>query len=299
MNLEAGTSFFMAFEPIILRRLGLPAVIWGTSMFEPLSSDIINHQPNDLSPCLPFLNFNVEGAHNYGHSILSIRAYSLAVHILIDQFYNKFMFAPAQFRSSWDELEASRITEGTVLTDGLLGYREILSEPPNVHQIMPPLRMASKFYHTRYLDLPSEYSNFLSRFPRGNVLVAFGTTWMPEFESFKQVVEAMRELPEIGFVVSLQEFWQHYQYTIDLGLPNVMVKNFVPQKELLNDARLMAFMSHGGGNSVSEAIYYGKPIIGFPIAIDQPGSCYRIERLQIGISLRLNPTKEKALDAIN
>ncbi len=51
----------------------------------------------------------------------------------------------------------------------------------------------------------------------------------------------------------------------------------MPQKELLNDKRIFAFISHGGGNSIIESIYYGKPLIGFPISADQQGTCYRVE----------------------
>ena len=46
------------------------------------------------------------------------------------------------------------------------------------------------------------------------------------------------------------------------------MKKFVPQKELLNDERVFAFISHGWGNSIIESLYYGKPLIGFPIQAD-------------------------------
>ena len=47
-----------------------------------------------------------------------------------------------------------------------------------------------------------------------------------------------------------------------------MLQDFVPQKELLNDARVKAFVSHGGGNSIIESIYYGKPLAIYPIKGD-------------------------------
>ena len=57
----------------------------------------------------------------------------------------------------------------------------------------------------------------------------------------------------------------------EANLPNVLLKTFVPQKELLNDDRVLAFVSHNGANSVLESYYYGKVIIGMPIGGDQPG----------------------------
>ena len=48
-----------------------------------------------------------------------------------------------------------------------------------------------------------------------------------------------------------------------------------------------------------EAAYYGKPVIGFPIADDQVGSCYRIEVMGIGISLRSNPSLKFVTESID
>ena len=60
----------------------------------------------------------------------------------------------------------------------------------------------------------------------------------------------------------------------------------MPQVELLNDKRLFAFITHGGGNSILESIYYGKVLIGFPLEADQQGSCFRVERMGLGYSLQ-------------
>ena len=48
----------------------------------------------------------------------------------------------------------------------------------------------------------------------------------------------------------------------------MLLKPFVPQKELLNDPNVVAFISHGGGNSILEALYFGVPLIGVPLAAD-------------------------------
>ena len=99
------------------------------------------------------------------------------------------------------------------------------------------------------------------------------------------MILAAKELKNVGFVISLKESWKQYEYVKKANLSNVYLKNFVPQKELLNDKRIFAFISHGGGNSIIESLYYGKPLIGFPISADQQGTCYRVELLGVGISL--------------
>ena len=84
----------------------------------------------------------------------------------------------------------------------------------------------------------------------------------------------------------------------DMGLPNVMVQNFIPQLELLNDSRVKAFVSHAGGNSILESLYYGKPLIGAPIDGDQHGAAYRVERMGFGISLRKDTSLDNVLGTI-
>ena len=83
------------------------------------------------------------------------------------------------------------------------------------------------------------------------------------------------------------------------SLSNIKLEGFVPQKELLNDKRITAFIGHGGVNSIMECVYYGKPFLGFPIAEDQVGSSYRIERMGIGMSLRKNPSLDFVIGAID
>ena len=48
-------------------------------------------------------------------------------------------------------------------------------------------------------------------------------------------------------------------------------------------------MSHGGGSSIIEALYYGKVIINYPLVTDQDGNGYKIQRLGCGINLGPNP----------
>jgi len=44
----------------------------------------------------------------------------------------------------------------------------------------------------------------------------------------------------------------------------MLLKKFVPQKSLLNHPKVKAFITHCGANSVLEAQYFGKVIIGMP-----------------------------------
>lgn len=78
----------------------------------------------------------------------------------------------------------------------------------------------------------------------------------------------------------------------DLGvLPqNVLAQAFVPQLEVLERARV--FVTHGGMNSVNEALYYGVPLVVIPQNADQPLVARRVHELGAGVVL--NPDEVSA-----
>lgn len=85
----------------------------------------------------------------------------------------------------------------------------------------------------------------------------------------------------------------------EAALPNVLLKPFVPQLELLNDKRVFAFVTHGGSNSIMESLYYGKPLIASPIDADQHGSSYRLQRMGVGSTLGIGYDADKVLAAVD
>ncbi|KOV52786.1 oleandomycin glycosyltransferase [Streptomyces sp. AS58] len=65
---------------------------------------------------------------------------------------------------------------------------------------------------------------------------------------------------------------------------NVLARRFVPQPEVL--ARAAMFVTHGGMNSVNEALYAGVPVLVIPQGADQPAVARRVVELGAGLSLR-------------
>jgi len=78
----------------------------------------------------------------------------------------------------------------------------------------------------------------------------------------------------------------------DLGpVPeNFIVRSFVPQIEILR--RAAAFVTHGGMNSVQEALYHGVPLVAAPLAADQFWISARASEL--GAALVLDPARVEA-----
>lgn len=65
--------------------------------------------------------------------------------------------------------------------------------------------------------------------------------------------------------------------------PNVIASQFFPQPLVIQQADLVIY--HGGNNTFNEVLYYGKPSIVIPYAVDQHDNAKRIETLKLGIKI--------------
>ncbi|MBZ9645633.1 macrolide family glycosyltransferase [Streptomyces sp. PSKA30] len=77
---------------------------------------------------------------------------------------------------------------------------------------------------------------------------------------------------------------------------NVITRRFVPQPEVL--ARAALFVTHGGMNSVNEAMYAGVPMLVVPQGADQPMVARRIVELDAGLSIRNQDVTERSVRAL-
>jgi MGT family glycosyltransferase len=90
----------------------------------------------------------------------------------------------------------------------------------------------------------------------------------------------------------------------DLGeIPrNFIVKNYVPQTDVLKYAKL--FITHGGMNSTNEGLYYGVPLIVLPQSADQPIIAEQVAKIGAGMKLDMqgltaNQLREAADHVLN
>jgi MGT family glycosyltransferase len=114
------------------------------------------------------------------------------------------------------------------------------------------------------------------------VFVSLGTIYGDRPGFLRQLIQELSDAPWQVILSTDQNLEQ-------LGpLPNnFLVRPFVPQIEILQ--RAAAFLSHGGMNSVQEALYFGVPLVLSPQAADQFWISSRVEELGAGIVLSQRP----------
>lgn len=118
------------------------------------------------------------------------------------------------------------------------------------------------------------------------IYISLGTVYNKHLNFFKLCINEFANTEftvflSVGTQCTIQSFGE---------LPNnVHVYAYLDQKEILKKASL--FITHGGMNSINEAIYYGVPLIVIPQDADQPFNALRVAELNLGITLKMRNIK--------
>ncbi|GAB1299240.1 UDP-glucuronosyltransferase 3A2 [Apodemus speciosus] len=138
--------------------------------------------------------------------------------------------------------------------------------------------------------IPQDLQNFITQFgDSGFVLVALGSvvSLHQTKEIIKEMNSAFARLPQGVLWTCKNSLWPK-----DVTLaPNVKIMDWLPQTDLLAHPSIRLFVTHGGMNSVNEAIQHGVPMVGIPFFGDQPENMVRVEAKNIGVSVQLQTLK--------
>ncbi|MCE9668801.1 glycosyltransferase [Myxococcus stipitatus] len=155
-------------------------------------------------------------------------------------------------------------------TEALLGPDAGL--PPATHLVGPSLPLEERgdevdFPWSRLGAKPVVYVSFGSQI-----------SWQPTL--FRVITEAAAPL-EVTVVLSAGEL---ADTDFARSLPgDVVAVPYVPQRQLL--ARTATFVSHGGANSVMEAMTAGVPMLLLPVCNDQPIQAHFLQKAGAGLAL--------------
>ena len=162
---------------------------------------------------------------------------------------------------------------------------EIIYNPPKlnlVYTLKEYQPYVEEFPEEQYKFLgPSIYErNTIFYFEKRNkvlVYISLGTVLKGSVRFFQNCIEAFRD-ENVDVIISVG---QNFNVKKLKNIPeNIFIYKSVPQLEVLKMADV--FVTHGGMNSVSEALEYEAPMLVIPFVSDQPVNARCIEKLGVG-----------------
>ena len=123
------------------------------------------------------------------------------------------------------------------------------------------------------------------------VLVSFGTVISNFSSNFIEILsDALGKLPALVI-------WKHKGFMPSNVRENVKIFSWIPQNDLLSHPRTKLFITHGGLNSIQEAIFHGVPMVVVPIFGDQFDNAANVQHAGFGEKIDLKSlTKEELVD---
>ena len=122
------------------------------------------------------------------------------------------------------------------------------------------------------------------------VYISLGTVIKGKVSFFQNCFDAFRE-ENLDVIISVGKKFDRRKLK---NIPtNIHIYSFVPQTEVLKMADV--FVTHGGMNSVSEAIVYGTPMVVIPFMADQPVNARCVEKLGVGRRLEYSDVNKETL----
>lgn len=151
------------------------------------------------------------------------------------------------------------------------------SLPPNIIQVGGLQIKEAK-------TLPHDLNQFIMKGKKGAVLLALGTNMRSDEigpVAINSIIEAFRQLPDYNFI------WKFETTDMLKDMPaNLMIKDWLPQNDILAHPNLKAFITHGGLLSTHEAIWHGVPMVVMPFLADQHRNSHRL--VSAGTALKVN-----------
>ncbi len=191
------------------------------------------------------------------------------------------------FTAEWNTALAVLAPDAPAVTDAFaehgdllfLNYPGELSDPTRTADLPPHVFLGSA---VRVEALDDEVEQWLERTTERFVYVSFGSFLSVRSDVLRRVAEALAHLG-LTAAIALGSADRHELGTLP---PSWLVREFLPQVRLLDYAA--AAVTHGGNNSVTEAMTAGVPLLVLPFSTDQFAGAAAIEATDFGSVLDPN-----------
>nr|XP_029709428.1 UDP-glucuronosyltransferase 1-9-like [Aedes albopictus] len=133
-------------------------------------------------------------------------------------------------------------------------------------------------------DLPQDIKEFVESSTKGTIYINFGTflrsSAMPP-DTLEVFLQVFRNLPQYNFL------WKWETDKAPKLPPNVLLRKWIPQNDVLAHPGIKLFITHGGIFGAQEAIYWAKPMLFVPFYGDQHGNALKLQKAGIGLTMAI------------
>nr|QPA18396.1 UDP-gluconosyltransferase [Trialeurodes vaporariorum] len=130
--------------------------------------------------------------------------------------------------------------------------------------------------------LPQDLQTFMDEAAEGFIYFSFGS-YIDGGKLPKRVHQIFAETLK---GLKQRVVWKWNQQ-IEGGAPNILIRPWLPQQEILSHPNCRLFITHGGFNSMIEVMNIGVPVLGVPFFSDQYHNVAVYEHMGVGLELDL------------
>lgn len=147
-------------------------------------------------------------------------------------------------------------------------------------------------------ELPSDLKTIADNAKDGLILFSLGTNVRSDKLGVETITKILITFGRLSKYTFLWKFETKESLPIDLP-KNVKIQEWMPQSDILAHKNTKLFMSHCGLLSIQEALWYGVPILGFPVFGDQPQNALRMKELGVSETVSiLDVTEQELYDSL-
>ncbi|KAG5880368.1 hypothetical protein JTB14_029494 [Gonioctena quinquepunctata] len=185
------------------------------------------------------------------------------------------------------DLENSIFNMSLILSNSHVSFSRPQANVPNLIEI-------GGFHIKPPKKLPDDLQEFLDDAKEGVIYFSMGsnlkTKDLPS-ETRNQILKAFSRRKE-------KILWKWEDDFLPGQPPNVFLKKWFPQQDILAHPNLKVFLSHGGLLSIIETVYHGVPIISIPIFGDHFAKADYAKQHGFGLVLPLSDITDEKLSSL-
>ncbi|XP_065216418.1 UDP-glycosyltransferase UGT5-like [Planococcus citri] len=269
--------------------LDLPLVLFSSLPILPWYSDRVGNIDNPS-----FIQFQFSDVLLEYHSTFYQRLYNVATYVM-SRICHKFIWEPKTNELVRKYLGSGipPVQEIAKNTSMILSFSHFSMNSPR--PLVPSVVEVGGIHIEDAAPLPKDIEKFINESTHGVIYFCLGSLLkaktMPVH--IRQAFEdAFRQLPQ-------RVLWKWENETLPNKPDNVMIKKWMPQRDILAHPNIKLFISHGGALGLNEAVFEGVPIIGIPFYGDQKMNIKTIQAAGAGELLWYNDiTAEHVLEKI-